>query len=116
MKDIFQQPSIEQLVHEIVALNHAWKAAVEIFGEDNELAKSTRDLKGCLQIRLLRTYPNQVYLKIDQKSSQEAAEEVYSLRLVTAIHNRYNAEHLPVRVAKQLLSQKEINQLEKFNN
>jgi hypothetical protein len=116
MKDIFQQPSIETLVKEIVALNHAWEAAGEIFGEESELAKSARDLKGCLQTRLLRTYPNQVYLKIDQKSSQEAGEEIYSLRLKTPINNRDNAEHLPVRVAKKLLSQEEINQLEKFNN
>ncbi|TAE58431.1 MAG: hypothetical protein EAZ87_13500 [Nostocales cyanobacterium] len=115
MTDIFQQPSIEQLVNEIVALNHACKAAVEIFGEENELAKSARDLKGCLQTRLLRTYPNQIYLKIDQQSSQEAGEEVYSLRLVTPINNRNNAEHLPVRVAKKLLSQEEINKLEKPN-
>lgn len=111
MPNIFEQPSIETLVNEIVSLNHAWHAAREIFGEESDLSKSARDLKGCLQTRLLRTYPDQVYLQIDPESSQEAGEEVYSLRLVTPINNRNNAEHLPVGVARQLLSQEEINQL-----
>ncbi|MBD1213232.1 MAG: hypothetical protein H9534_10905 [Dolichospermum circinale Clear-D4] len=109
MKDIFKNPSIETLVNEIVALlNHAWKAAVELFGDDSPLSQSARDLKGCLQVRLLQSYPDQVYLIIDKETSETAGEELYSLRLVTPINNRNNAEHLPVRVAKKLLSQQEI--------
>lgn len=112
MKDIFKNPSIETLVNEIVALNHSWKAAVELFGDDSPLSQSARDLKGCLQVRLLQSYPDQVYLIIDKESLEAAGEELYSLRLVTPIDNRNNAEHLPVRVAKKLLSQQEIAKLE----
>ena len=46
------QTSVEQLVREIVAVNHAWKAARELFGDDSPLSTSTRDLKTCLQVRL----------------------------------------------------------------
>jgi hypothetical protein len=37
------QTSVEQLVREIVAVNHAWKAARELFGDDSHLSTSTRD-------------------------------------------------------------------------
>jgi hypothetical protein len=113
MTDIFKKPSIETLLNEIVALNHSWKAAVELFGDDTPLAQSARDLKGCLQVRLLHTYPDQVYLIIDQDTSEQAGEDLYSLRLRTPINNRYDAEHLPVRVAKKLLTEKEIKALSK---
>ena len=57
------RPSVEKLVKEIVAINHAWKVARELFGEDSHLSISSRDLKTCLQVRLLRSYaPKQVYL------------------------------------------------------
>jgi hypothetical protein len=51
-------PSIEQLVAEIVAINHAWKEACELFDDRQNapLAQSLRDLKTCKQIRLLRNY------------------------------------------------------------
>ncbi|MEY3401393.1 MAG: hypothetical protein RLZZ86_1008 [Cyanobacteriota bacterium] len=55
---------------------------------------------------------DQVYLIIDKETSETAGEEVYSLRLVTPINNRNNAEHLPIRVAKKLLSRQEIAKLE----
>jgi hypothetical protein len=56
--------SIEQLVQEIIAVNHAWKEAKEIFEDPaSPLAKFLGDLKTRLQIRLLRKYaPEQVYL------------------------------------------------------
>jgi hypothetical protein len=113
MTDIFEKPSIESLLNEIVALNHSWKAAVELFGDDTPLAQSARDLKGCLQVRLLHTYPDQVYLIIDKDTSEQAGEDLYSLRLLTPINNRYDAEHLPVRVAKKLLTEEEIKALTK---
>ncbi|BAZ85519.1 hypothetical protein [Dolichospermum compactum] len=113
MTDIFEKPSIESLLNEIVALNHSWKAAVELFGDDTPLAQSARDLKGCLQVRLLHTYPDQVCLIIDKDTSEQAGEDLYSLRLLTPINNRYDAEHLPVRVAKKLLTEEEIKALTK---
>ena len=39
------RPSLEQLVREIKAFNHAWKATSELFGKDSPLSTSTCDLK-----------------------------------------------------------------------
>lgn len=98
--------SIKQLVREIVAVNHAWKVASEIFGENSSLSRSSRDLKTALQVRLLRNYaPNQVYLVVDTEAE---SEELYSLKLREPIDNHLYAEHLPVRVAQEVLSADEI--------
>ncbi len=46
-------PSIEQLVTEIMAVNHAWKEAKDLFDCPNTLlANSLRDLKARLQVRI----------------------------------------------------------------
>lgn len=100
--------SVEQLVREIVAVNHAWKVACELFGESSPLSTSSRDLKTCLQVRLLRTHaPKQVYLVEDKEAE---GEPLYSLRLREPIDNRQYAEHLPVRVAQDLLTSAELKQ------
>ena len=111
MENIFKKPSLATLVNEIIALNHSWKAVVELFGSESPLSQSARDLKACLQVRLLRSYPNQVYLMIDKETSEQG-EDLYSLRLRTPINNRHDAEHLPVRVAKRLLTEEEIIMLQ----
>ncbi|MBD2197545.1 MULTISPECIES: hypothetical protein [Calothrix] len=104
-------PSVEQMVREIVAVNHAWKVACELFGEDSPLSTSSRDLKTCLQVRLLRSYaPKQVYL-IEDKNVE--GERLYSLYLREHINNRQYAEHLPVRVAEDVLSSQELAQFKK---
>lgn len=104
-------PSVEQLVKEIVAVNHAWKVACELFGENSSLSTSSRDLKTCLQVRLLRSYaPAQVYLVEDKQAEGEA---LYSLYLREPIGNRLYAEHLTVRVAYQVLTEKELKQFSK---
>lgn len=104
-------PSVEKLVKEIVAVNHAWKVACELFGQDSALSISSRDLKTSLQVRLLRSYaPKLVYL-IEDKESE--GEPLYSLRLRELIDNRHYAEHLPVRVAKYILSPQELAQFKK---
>jgi hypothetical protein len=105
-------PSVEKLVEEIVAVNHAWKVACELFGQDSPLSISSRDLKTCLQVRLLRSYaPEQVYLIEDKKAE---GEPVYSLRLREPIGNRLYAEHLPIRVAEEVLTDKELQQFQKI--
>jgi len=101
IKFSFEQPSIETLVNEIVAYNHAWKSAKELLGEDNFLTQNARELKACLQVRLLRTYPDQVYLKIDDQESEKAGEIIYSVCLKHPINHRNNAEHIPVRVLEK---------------
>ncbi|WP_191756951.1 hypothetical protein [Komarekiella delphini-convector] len=104
-------PSVEKLVKEIVAVNHAWKVACELFGQDSALSISSRDLKTCLQVRLLRSYaPEQVYLIEDKQSEGEPA---YSLCLREIINNRQYAEHLPIRVAQDVLSPQELEQFKK---
>ncbi len=104
-------PSVEQMVREIVAVNHAWKVACELFGENSSLSTSSKDLKTCLQVRLLRSYaPEQVYL-IEDKNAE--GERLYSLYLREPINNRQYAEHLPVRVAEGVLSSKELEQFKK---
>lgn len=101
--------SVEQLVEEIVAVNHAWKIACDLFEETSSLAISLRDLKTCKQVRLLQSYGNtQVYLALDPASK---GEPLYSLRLRQALGTRQNAEHLPVRVAEAVLSPAELNRL-----
>ncbi|MEA5603361.1 hypothetical protein [Nostoc sp. UHCC 0252] len=103
---------MEKLVNEIVAVNHAWKVASELFGEDSPLSISLRDLKTCLQVRLLRNYaPEQVYLIEDKESEGEA---LYSLCLRQAIGNRLYAEHLPMRIAQDVFADKELEKFKKI--
>lgn len=105
-------PSMEQLLKEIMALNHAWKAARELFGENSSLSTSSRDLKTCLQVRLLRSYaPKQVYLVEDTEAE---GERLYSLRLRELTDNRLDAAHLPVREANTVLSAEEIARFTKL--
>ncbi len=103
--------SLEQLVKEIVAVNHAWKVACDLFEQKqlSPLATTLRDLKTCKQIRLLQTYgTTQVYLAIDPA---ESSEPLYSVRLRHSIGDRTDAEHIPVRVAQEILSSAELNRL-----
>jgi hypothetical protein len=101
--------SIEQLVREIVAVNHAWKEAKDIFEDPaSPIANSLRNLKTRLQVRLLRQYaPQQVYLRADPIA--DTLEPVYGLSLVQPINCYTDAAHLPVRIAKEHLSAEEIN-------
>lgn len=103
--------SIEQLVTEIIAVNHAYKEAEELFGSSNTpLVRSLKRLKDRLQVQLLRNYaPDHVYLIEDRQS--ESDELLYGLRLIKPVRTWKDAAHLPVRVAKQILSPQE---LEKF--
>jgi hypothetical protein len=109
--DLFD-PSIEQLVSEIIAVNYAWKKAQDLFDcADNYLANSLRDLKARLQIRLLRSYaPEQVYLMTDTNSNQDYDEPLYGLQLEVSINGRKDAAHMPVRVAEKNLSVQELQQ------
>ena len=101
--------SLEQLVKEIIAVNHAWKLACDLFEQTSPLATTLRDLKTCKQVRLLQTYgTTQVYLAIDPESS---SEPLYSVRLRHSIGDRTDAEHIPIRVAQENLSSAELNRL-----
>ncbi|MGB3656020.1 MAG: hypothetical protein WBA41_33060 [Rivularia sp. (in: cyanobacteria)] len=100
-------PSLRELVKQIKAINSAWKLAGDLYGDDSPLSTSSRDLKSCLQVRLLRSYaPQKVYLAIDYRAE---SEQLYGLRLRESIDNWEDADHIPVRVAKEILTSEEIN-------
>ena len=111
----FFAPSIEQLVTEIIAVNHAWKEAQDLFDRaDNYLANSLRDLKARLQVRLLRSYaPELIYLLADNELDRDYNEPLYGLRLVKSVNGRQDAAHMPVRVAEENLSVEELQQFVK---
>lgn len=105
MKEI-HTTSIAQLVKEIKAVNQQWKYARELFGDESPIATSTRELKGYLQVYLLRIFaPENLYLKRDDNST---GEELYSLRLRNSVSSYLDADHLPVRVAHKILTEQEI--------
>ena len=103
-------PSIEQLVLEIIAVNHAWKETKNFSDGDNYLANSLRNLKARLQVRLLRSYaPELVFLRIDT-SNDEDNEPLYGLHLAESVNGRNDAAHMPIRVAQENLSTQELQQ------
>ena len=58
-------------------------------------------------MRQLRSYaPQNVYLAIDNKAEDD--EELYGLILRESIDEYQNADHIPIRVAKQILTTDEI--------
>lgn len=102
---------MKDLVIQIKAINKAWKLAKKSLGDEHPLATNLRDLKARLQIRLLRTYaPNLVYLIIDNETPTE--EPVFSLCLISSVEGYDNVDHLPVRVAKECLSEAEIQRFQ----
>lgn len=105
-------PPVEQLVTEIIAVNHAWKEAQDLFDRaDNHLANSLRDLKARLQVRLLRSYaPESVYLMTDTDPDRDYDEPLYGLRLVKSVNGRQDAAHMPIRIAEENLSAAELQQ------
>lgn len=107
--------SLEQLIAEIIAVNHAWKEAKDLFDRpDTPVANSLRNLKARLQVRLLRNYaPSQVYLEIDTKVNSDYDEPLYGLQLVRSLNSRKDAAHIPVRVAEENLSVQELQQFVK---
>ncbi len=99
-------PSLRKLVTQIKAINSAWKVAGQLYGKDSPFSTSSRDLKSCLQIRLLRSYaPQKVYLAID---NQADGEPQFGLRLRESIDKYQDADHIPVRVAVENLLPEEI--------
>ena len=99
-------PSLRELVTQIKAINSGWKVASDLFGDNSPLSTSSRDLKSCLQVRLLRSYaPHEVYLAIDH---QAEGEPLFGLRLRESIDKYEDADHLPVRIANEILLAEEI--------
>jgi hypothetical protein len=99
-------PSLRELVRQIKAINSAWKVAGDLYGKESPLSTSSRDLKSCLQVRLLRSYaPHHVYLAIDHQAEDEP---LFGLRLRESVDKYEDADHLPVRVANEIFLPEEI--------
>ena len=103
-------PSIEELVGQIVAINHGWKLAIERWGNQSAISLALRQRKSSLQADLLRLWPDQVWLRVDQEAE---GRELFSVRLGREVRlpsgvRRQDAEHMPVDVARELLTPGEL--------
>lgn len=122
-----KKPSLQDLVRQIVAVNHAWKASRSLYGSHASVVKATKLSKSRLQVRLLKLYaPDEAYLILDQDAPTDEQDEIdqdslWSVRLEHPVilnfngkdKEKWDGEHLPVRVLDQwmergLLSSKEI--------
>jgi hypothetical protein len=102
-----------ELVNRIIRFNHAWKLAKNKYGDGSSITLSLRDQKACLQAQLLREYSG-VYLALDEKAPSD--EPLYSVQFengitIESLGFRTDAEHLPVRIAEKLFSEKELTEL-----
>lgn len=94
----------QQIVKEIDAINYAWHSMRDLLTDTSPITTSLRDIKGRLQLRLLREFTDRVYLVPDY--SDPLSEPLYSVRLrilVTLDGNARkldDAKHLPVRMVK----------------
>ena len=100
------------LVEEIVELNNVWHALRELWpdqDEDEPSLSGLRDMKAVLQARLLREHPDLAFLAVDGRPS--LPEPCYSVALRRPVGGFRDACHLPVRVARYLLTDREIAKL-----
>ncbi|PSV28000.1 MULTISPECIES: hypothetical protein [Photobacterium] len=108
--------SLEDLITRIITINHAWKLSREEFGSDFSITQSLRYTKSSLQATLLREFPDDTYL-IVATDNDDKSEDMYSVRLRKSIvingSEKIDVEHLPVRVAEEILTMQEI---QKFLN
>ena len=93
----------KQLITEIDAINHAWHAMRDLLTKASPIATSLRDIKGRLQLRLLREFSDRVYLVPDPTHPSE--ERLYSVKLRIPVTINVegkakkvdDAKHLPER-------------------
>lgn len=102
---------LEKLVFQITAINHAWKLSQNRWSDKSNLVNSLRDRKSCLQVRLLREFPSSCFLHLDLDNIE--GEPLYSVRLNQPVKlkngfERRDAEHMPVRLAEEFFSEKEL--------
>jgi hypothetical protein len=93
----------KQLITEIDAINQAWHAMQKLLTKESQITTSLRDIKGRLQLRLLREFSDRVYLAPDPTHPSE--EPLYSVKLripvtisIEGNAKKFdNAKHLPER-------------------
>ncbi|KZY88880.1 hypothetical protein A3744_15735, partial [Oleiphilus sp. HI0073] len=106
----------ELQVYQIVTLNHAWKRQRELRGAAHPTVKALQRRKSSLQVSLLRDQYLHAYLRLDQDNME--GEPLYSVRLRSPVKiNNYpfrsDAEHIPVRIAEELLTLEELKTMVK---
>ncbi|MDF1761812.1 MAG: hypothetical protein P1U57_00245 [Oleibacter sp.] len=103
---------VKELVGIITLYNHNWKRACEQWGSDSHIAIMLRHRKSDVQVRLLTMESGGAYLKRDFDNLD--GEPLFSVRLNSSVTLdngmvRNDADHIPVRVAEELLSKHEIS-------
>ena len=104
---------VKELVGRITLFNHNWKRACEQWGSESPVATMLRHRKSDLQVALLTMEPAASYLKTDTDNLD--GEPLFSVRLLSPVTldsgvGRIDADHMPVRVAKELLTEQEISE------
>lgn len=104
---------IRNILDRIISLNHAWKIARDDFGAKNNITTALRRQKASWQASLLRYYPDAAYFKQDEDNVD--GEVLLSVRLSTPItingSLKKDAEHMPLRIAEELFTPKELKSL-----
>jgi|GEM_PF-1906727 len=105
--------SVEAIITRIIALNHAWKVSRETLGAKNDITEALRRQKSSWQASLIRFHENAAYLKVDNDNTD--GEVLLSVRLHSPVNIngvlRRDAEHIPLRIAKELFSSDELESL-----
>ena len=99
----------KQLITEIDAINQAWHSMQALLTDKSPITTSLRDIKGHLQLRLLREFSDRVYLVPDP--DYPSSEDLYSVKLLSPVsinidgNNKkiHDAKHLPERKVKDWL-------------
>jgi hypothetical protein len=95
------------LIAEIDAINQAWHTMQALLTDKSPITTSLRDIKGRLQLRLLREFSDRVYLVPDPSPSSEPLYSV-KLRIPVPVDGTTqtfdNAKHLPERKVKTWLA------------
>ena len=111
--------SKKSLIERVVTLNRAWKVALSNAERATEsekkvcimIAERLQQQKSNWQASLIRAYPNEVWLKID--NDNDYSEALYSVRFGSGFSLSDNswkedAEHLPARLAEKILTKEEL--------
>lgn len=104
---------IVKLVSKITLFNHNWKRACDQWGANSSIATMLRHRKSDLQIQLLLMGRDTAFLRPDIENV--GGEALYSVRLTSPITLdngivRADADHMPVRVAEELLTPQDISE------
>lgn len=110
---------VNDLVTKITLFNHNWKRACEQWGGNSPIATMLRHRKSDLQVQLLLMGRNTAYLRPDVENIE--GEALFSVRLTSPITLdngivRTDADHMPVRVAEELLTPQDISEFLSMDN